>query len=100
MQYEGDTRPRTYIGAHVDAAWEVRGSFWRTDYARLQSLLSLINSVHASSDRRLRLTPGGVMDTFYPVALVVALDGQYALDQTPKGSGIFEMSMSFREVVG
>lgn len=100
VQYEGDTRPRAYTGQHTDVLWEVSGTFWRTDTATLQALVELLDSVHASADRRMRLTPGGtVLDTLYPTKLVVALDGQYSLDQAPKGSGIWEVSMSLREVM-
>lgn len=101
VQYEGDTRPRVYTGQHTDVLWELSGTFWRTDTAALTTLVSILDGAHASADRRLRLTPGGsVLDGIYPVPLVVALDGPYSMDQTPKGSGIWEVSMTLREVVG
>jgi hypothetical protein len=99
VQYEGDTRPRPYTGQHTDVVWEVSGVFGRGDAAARNALVALLNAVLASADRRLRLTVGGSMAAMFPVPLVVALDGQYTIDQNPKGSGIFEVSMSFREVM-
>jgi hypothetical protein len=99
VQYEGDTRPRAYTGQHTDVTWEVSGVFGRGDAAARNALVALLNAAHASADRRLRLTVGGSMEAMYPVPLVVALDGQYTVDQVPKGSGIFEVSMTFREVM-
>lgn len=99
VQYEGDTRPRAYTGQHTDITWEISGVFGKHDGALRDALVAMLNAAHGSADRRLRLTVGGMLESLYPVPLVVALDGQYTIDQNPKGSGIFEVSMTLREVM-
>ncbi len=103
IKFEGDTRPRTYGGTGGDSLWSVTGVFNTRIAAQLTDLTDLkdlLEAAHASADRRLRLTVGGVLETLYPVKVVCALEGAFPINQAPRGSGIFDVAMQLREVVG
>lgn len=103
VRFEGDTRPRTYIGEGYDVVWQVNGVFNARIAAQLtllEDLKDILDEVHASSDRRLKLTVGGVLETLYPSKVTVALDGAYPISQPTQGSGIFSINMTLREVIG
>jgi len=101
VRYAGDQPPRVYRGEGRATVWTLSGNFSRSaaDQVLAGELLDLLESAYGAADGRLRLTPGGNMDAFYPTYILVSPMGSYTPAFQPNASGILNITISLQEVL-